>query len=210
MSRSTPVFPLTILLLLEPAALAAASPAFAAAELRRLPIVFDQLARLEAGHRLFVHDLQVHHHSGHKVQHTEDKSERLARAANLLTVSGYADIKEVHTEGDHVAALVVENDETRTLIVTKDGAVAAGDTAATEPSTATPTASEPNSPAASASSASNASAPASEIPPPAPAADAASATTPAANKAQVQTAAAVGSTSEAARPGALSPSSSTP
>ncbi|MFZ1990042.1 MAG: hypothetical protein WAW96_09765, partial [Alphaproteobacteria bacterium] len=209
-SRIMPLSYLTILLLPMVAVLGAASSAFAEPELRRLPISFDQLAaHLPIEHRLV---LRKTHRPSHKAARTQDTSETLARAANLLTVSGYTDIKALHTEGDHVAAVVKQNDETQNLIVTKEGAVAAGDTAAIGPGVVTPTASDASSPTASASATSDAPAPAPESTPPAPAPDTASVAAFATNEAQaqVQAAAAVGSTSDAARPGALSASSSTP
>ena len=211
MSRISPVFHLTILLLPTSAALVGASPALADAELRRLPIVFNQLAGLDPAHRLTLHNVRSHHRS--QKPHAENKSERLARAANLLVAGGYTDIRELHTEGDHVAAVVVQDDETQHLIITKDGAVAAGDTAAAPgPSVASSTVTDTSSPLPNASTSTGASGPASEPISAAPVAapDPSLPAMPDANvtEPQVQAAAAAGSTSDAARPGALSASSS--
>ena len=210
MSRILPAFHLTILLLPAALAILAAPSASAEPELRRLPITFaGPAAHLTATHRLAVHKT---HHIDLQLP-AETKSEALARAANLLAASGYTDIKSLQTEGDHVVAEVAHNDRTQRLVVSKDGVVAVGESAA---STTSPSAAPATDTTAPASATAPDRATASDSSGPAPAPSAASdASVPAKSpadgaQAPVQTAAAAGSTSDAASPGALSASNRTP
>lgn len=191
MSRISTAFHLTILLLPSLGAVLAAPPARAAAELRRLPLSFAQLApKPEPAHRLVPRKA---HHSGHKPAPAEDDSDALVRAANLLAVNGYTDIKALRVDGDQVTADVTKDDEAQKVVVTKEGEVAVGQTASID---AAPTADEPSNATASDTAA-------EPVPP-------ASAGTPESTNAAPSQAAAAGRTSEAASPGALSASKSTP
>ncbi len=120
MSRVSPAFHFSFVLLTSAAAFAAASPVLAQSELRRLPISFERPAnRLKDTHRLTAPHQRTHKRTTPLLS----KNEVLARAANLLTIGGYADIKSLHTEGDHVAAEVGEGSVVRDLIVTANGAI---------------------------------------------------------------------------------------
>lgn len=205
MSRISPAFHLTILLLPVAAVLSVASSAFADPELRRLPISFDRLAPHPAvSHRLTPRKA---HHRAPKPVLIEDDSEALVRAANALAVNGYTEIKALSVEGDHITAEVVKDDQIQHLVVTKEGAVAAGDAAATALTPAA-TANDASAPASASPASANA----------APAGTSTTATEPAPTpvstvsepQSQIRARADAGSTSEAASPGALSASNNTP
>ena len=190
MSRVSPALHSTILLLSSAAVLCAASPAFAQAELRRLPISFDLPALKAPAHRLSLH--KVHHKSHKRTAPAEEEGEAFVRAANLLMANGYANFTNLRAEGDHVAADVARDSGTQHVIVTAQGEIAHSDVAVTD-------------------SAGLSGAPEPDVTPvltPMPVAQSRQIASPL--EVTAQAVATAGSTSDAASPGALSASSNTP